>query len=303
MSGSDPRCALVTGAGRGIGRSIAEGLAAAGYRVYAGVRSEAAATQLAAASARIVPVELDVTRADHVAALDAVLPARLDALVNNAGIAVPGPVEAVGSEAVRHQFEVNLFGPLDLTRAMLPRLRGARGRIVFISSVNGRVSFPGSGIYNASKFALEGLADCLRVELRPWGIKVLLVEPGVTDTDPWRHMMAVLDETAADLSPEHRQLYRAHLAGQRAMCQQLQQRTAPAAGVAEAVRRGLTRRRPGARRLVGTDAHALVVLKAMLPTRALDALWARGLGLDQPPTSTVLPRPRSGAARERMPTG
>ncbi len=303
MSASEPRCALVTGAGRGIGRAVAEELAASNYRVYAGVRSDTAAEELAAASAHIVPVELDVTVADHVAALDAVLPPRLDALVNNAGIAVAGPVETIDPDEMRHQFEVNLIGPLALTRAMLPRLRAARGRIVFISSVNGRLSFPGTGVYNASKFALEGIADCLRVELRPWGVAVVLVEPGVTDTDPWREMMSVLDEVAARLSPEDRQLYGAHLAGQRAMCRKLQQRTAPASGVAEAVRRALTRRRPGARILVGTDAHVLAALKAVLPTPALDAVWARGLGLDKAPPSTALPRPRPAAEGRRMPTG
>ncbi len=149
------RTVLVTGAGRGIGRSIAVRLARSGWRVYGGVRTDVAAKELAAESELITPVELDLTVPEHVAALDRTLPERLDAVVNNVGIAVAGPLETLSRADMHHQFDVNLIGPLALTRAVLPRLRRARGRVVFISSINGRVSFPFTGIYNASKYATE----------------------------------------------------------------------------------------------------------------------------------------------------
>ncbi|MFC7618177.1 SDR family NAD(P)-dependent oxidoreductase [Actinokineospora soli] len=220
------------------------------------------------------PVELDITNADHVAALRD-LPG-LDALVNNAGIAVGGPIETIKPDDVRHQFEVNVVGQIAVTQAVLPQLRAARGRIAFISSLNGRVSIPLSGCYNASKFALEALADALRVELRPWRIGVTLVEPGCHDTDPWRGMMDLLDELTAAMTPEHRELYARHTAGQRALLGKLLKQVKPPERVAAAVEKVLTARRPPARVLVGPDARALVGMRRALPTRVLDRFWARG---------------------------
>ena len=140
------RTVLVTGAGRGIGRAIAVRLARSGWQVYGGVRSDVAAKELAAESDLITPVELDVTVPEHLAALDRELPDRLDALVNNAGVGVGGPLETLSRAAMHEQFDVNLIGPLAVTQALLPRLRRARGRVVFISSVNGRVSGGRSGV-------------------------------------------------------------------------------------------------------------------------------------------------------------
>ena len=268
---------LVTGAGRGLGRAIALRLAAAGWDVYAGVRDEQAGKALAAESARITPVELDITDADQVRALRG-LP-RLDALVNNAGIGVGGPVEVVAPDDVRRQFEVNVVGQIAVTQAVLPLLRASRGRIVFISSLNGRVAVPMSGIYNASKFALEAIADALRVELRPWRIGVTLVEPGCHDTDPWRGMMDMLDDLVAGMSPDHRELYAAHNTGQRALLAKLKKQVKPPERVAVAVEKALTARKPPVRLLVGPDARALVGLRRVLPARVLDRFWARGIGL------------------------
>jgi NAD(P)-dependent dehydrogenase (short-subunit alcohol dehydrogenase family) len=300
MSGNEPRTVLVTGAGRGIGRAIAVRLARSGWRVYGGVRTDAAATTLTSESDRITPVQLDVTIPEHVAALDAVLPHRLDALVNNTGIAVAGPVETLGREAMHHQFDVNLVGPLAVTRAVLPRIRASRGRIVFVSSLNGRVSFPFTGLYNASKFAVEATADCLRVELRPWGIRVVLVEPGVIDTDPWQQIGALIDELEAGMTPEHRALYARHLAGERAMVDRLRKGAAPPDTVARAVERALTRRRPRARVLVGRDARMLITMRTALPASGLDWIWARGLGLTEGPTARSTASESS--AQPRRPT-
>lgn len=273
------RSVLVTGASRGIGRATAVRLATSGWRVYAGVRSPDAARDLAGASDLITPVELDVTVAAHVDALADVLPDALDALVNNAGIAVAGPVETLTRADMQRQFEVNLIGPLAVTNAVLPRLRRAHGRIVFISSINGRVSFPFTGLYNASKYAVEAVADCLRVELRPFGVDVALIEPGVVDTDPWHEMDDLLDTLEAGLAEDLRPLYAGHFAGERGLVGTIRRGAQPPAVVADAVERALTRPRVRPRTLVGRDARVLSILKAAAPAGALDAVWVRGLGL------------------------
>lgn len=271
------RTVLVTGAGRGIGRAIAVRLARSGWRVYGGVRTDVAAKELAEDSELITPVELDVTVPDHLAGLDRVLPERLDALVNNAGVAVPGPIETLTRTDMHRQFEVNVFGPLALTRAVLPRLRRARGRVVFISSINGRVSFPFTGMYNASKYAIEAVADCLRVELRPFGVQVALVEPGVIDTDPWHEMDQIIDELEDGLDPEHRELYAPHFARERQLLAKIRTNAKPPELVAAAVERQLTRRRVRPRTLVGADARTILGLKTLLPDRGLDAIWSQGI--------------------------
>ena len=178
---------LVTGASRGIGKSIVEHLAARGWDVIAGVRNERdAAAVIALNPQQISSVILDVTDAGRIAALSESLPERLDAVVNNAGIVVSGPMETVTPDGWRKQLEINVIGQLAVTQAVLPRLRRSRGRVVFISSVNGQLSMPLVGAYSASKFALEAAADALRMELRPWHIGVAIVEPSQTDTDMWR---------------------------------------------------------------------------------------------------------------------
>ncbi len=202
---------LVTGAGRGIGEAIALRLAGNGWTVLAGVRDDLSGERLAAQDGRITPVRLDITDADHIAALADQLPARLDAVVNNAAIGVLGPVEAVSIPAFRHQFEVNLFGQVAVTQAVLPQIRAAHGRVVFISSTGGRAPVLMEGAYCASKFALEGLADVLRVELRPWRIHVSVVEPGPTDTGAWRHIQSLLDDMEQGMSATHRELYEQHI--------------------------------------------------------------------------------------------
>lgn len=270
---------LVTGAARGIGRATAELLAQRGWEVVAGVRRPQDGEVLAAHSDRITPLQLDITSESDLAGLDGQLPSEIDALVNNAGIVVTGPVEAVPAADLRRQLEVNVVAQAAVTQALLPRLRRARGRIVFISSLSGRVATPMFGPYNASKFGLEGMADALRLELAPWGIRVSLVEPAQTDTDLWRQAEDTFDEAAAALSPEHRELYGRHLAGYRKTIPRSQRAAVPATRVAEAVHRALTDRRPRARYVVGKGARAQAVMAQLTPTRAMDLLIRAGTGV------------------------
>lgn len=269
--------ALITGAGRGIGQAISLRLARAGWTVFAGVRDDAGGERLAAADRRITPVQLDITNDAHLSALADQLPERLDALVNNAAIGVLGPVEAVPPADLRRQLEVNVVGQVAVTQAVLPLLRAARGRIVFISSTGGRTVVPMEGAYCASKFALEGLADALRVELRPWHIGVSLVEPGPTDTGSWRDVPKMIDDMEQGMSPAHRELYSRHTAGLRNVVSRFGSRAMAPDAVAQVVERALTARRPRARYPAGADAHVMIAMKAILPTRVGDAV-AAGVG-------------------------
>lgn len=275
---------LVTGAARGIGRATALRLEAAGWDVVAGVRREADGEGLVAAgSGRIVPVLLDVTDSEQVTALADALPARLEAVVNNAGIVVSGPMEGVPLEDFRRQLDVNVVGQVAVTQAVLPRLRESRGRVVFVSSLSGRVATPMTGPYSASKFALEGVADALRMELRPWGIRVVLVEPAQTDTDMWREAEDALEASVAALSPVHRELYAKHIEGSRRMIPRSQKMASPVETVAATIEDALTARRPKARYVVGAGPRAQAVLARLTPTAALDAFLRLASGVPRRP--------------------
>jgi NAD(P)-dependent dehydrogenase (short-subunit alcohol dehydrogenase family) len=275
---------LITGAARGIGRAAALRLAGHGWEVIAGVRrAEDGQSLTQARPDRIGTVTLDVTDPDQVRALDEALPARLDAVVNNAGVVVGGPVEAVPSAELRRQLEVNVLGQVAVTQAVLPRLRASCGRIVFVSSVSGLVATPMTGAYSASKFALEALADALRMELEPWGIRVVLVEPAQTDTDLWRGADDALTESVAKLSPEHRKLYAKHIAGFRKSIPRSQRMAAPVDGVAAAIEKALTVRQPRARYVVGFSARVQALMAGLTPTRMRDAALRAGTGVPRRP--------------------
>ncbi|MGU3502084.1 SDR family NAD(P)-dependent oxidoreductase [Mycobacterium sp. C31M] len=264
---------LVTGAGRGIGRTIAEQLAVAGWDVIAGVRNTVDGAMLTATHPqRISVVVLDITDDEQIAALDDVLPAELDAVVNNAGIVVAGPMETVSREQWRNQLDVNVIGQLAVTRSVLPRLRRSQGRVLFISSVNGRLSTPLIGAYAASKFALEAAADALRMELRPWRIPVVLIEPAQTDTDMWRTAGTMVDEVEDGLSTEHRALYARHISGMRKSVPVSQRIAVKPAKVAAVVIEALTATRPRARYVVGAGPKLQVALLTRMPANLRDRL-------------------------------
>ena len=270
---------LVTGAGRGIGRSIAEHLASRDWDVIAGVRNQQDADAVTAANPlRISAVVLDVTNADHLAQLETTLPAELDAVINNAGIVVSGPMETITTDDWRRQLDVNVTGQLAVTRAVLPRLRTSKGRIVFISSVNGQLSMPMVGAYAASKFALEAAADAMRMELRPWGISVVVVEPAQTDTDLWRKADDMVTEVEAALTSEHRALYARHIRGFRKTIPMSRRLAVSTAKVSSVVEQALTTKRPRARYVVGVGPKLQVALMTNLPTRVRDTLLRKVSG-------------------------
>jgi NAD(P)-dependent dehydrogenase (short-subunit alcohol dehydrogenase family) len=271
---------LLTGASRGIGRATTLRLARAGWTVYATVRSAADGEELVteAASAPVHPLRLEVTSDEQIAALDAALPERLDAIVNNAGIVVSGPLETLSAADLREQFDVNVVGAVALTNLVLPRLRASRGRIVFVSSLSGVISTPMTGAYNASKFALEAIADAWRLELRPWGIKVILVEPAMTDTDLWRKAPETLEAEAAEMSAGHRELYAEHLDGMRKRVPRMQKMAKPVDTVAAAIEKALTAARPRARYPVGADVRVQAALSGVTPDRVKDAAFGRLTG-------------------------
>lgn len=220
--------ALVTGASTGIGRATALRLAAGGWTVLAGVREQAAGERLAAeasAPERVIPLTLDVTdAAQRAAAVERVSEqARsngssgggLDALVNNAGTAVGGPLELISEEDLRAQFEVNVFAPLALIQAVLPAMRARRaGRIVNITSVSGVATWAGTGVYCASKWALEGAALSLADEVEPLGIRVSNIEPGGMRTDyagrSLRQTQRLIDDYAGGPGHQARQILADH---------------------------------------------------------------------------------------------
>lgn len=264
---------LVTGAGRGIGLAITERMAAAGWTVYGTARSDSALTRLNNIE-NVVGVPLDITDRQAIAALPRHLPTTLDGVVNNAGVIVNGPVEGLALDDLSRQFDVNVVSQIAVTQAVLPAIRAARGHIVFMSSVSGLITTPGTGAYSASKYAVESLGDALRIELRPWKIPVSLIEPGPIRTDMWGTMLEEHDAMAAGLSDENRALYADHLAGTRKLLGRMQKLAADPKRVTKAVHHALTSPRPKRRYVLDTASRVQKVAVAASPTALTDRLLA-----------------------------
>jgi NAD(P)-dependent dehydrogenase (short-subunit alcohol dehydrogenase family) len=275
------RSALITGASTGIGRAAALRLDAAGWRVFAGVRRQEDAEALrVAGSERLAPLILDVTEPEQIgAAAEAVAAAEPDGLaglVNNAGVAIPGPLETIPIDEFRRQVEVNLIAQVAVTQAMLPTVRRARGRIVFISSIGGRIAFPFTGAYHAAKFGIEAVGDVFRQELRPWGIRVAIVEPGSIDTPIWERGERTSDEHA---DPRRESLYGQAIEKYRKVVRQTAERGISPEKVAVRIEHALSADRPRSRYLVGLDAKAQARVRPLVPTPAWDRIVARLMGL------------------------
>ncbi|HXF32737.1 MAG TPA: SDR family oxidoreductase [Solirubrobacterales bacterium] len=277
---------LVTGSSSGIGRATVRRLDEAGWKVFAGVRKEEDAAKLREeSSARLEPLLLDVTDAEAIAAAAERVGAEsggLDGLVDNAGNAVAGPLEALPIEDFRRQIELNLIAQVAVTQAMLPAIRTARGRVVLVSSMGGRVALPLTGAYHAAKFGLEAVGDTLRQELSPWGIRVVLVEPGSIDTPIWKSGQEEADELL-ERAPRVRELYGPTIERYRKVVQDTAERGIPAGKVAAKIQHALEARRPRSRYLIGIDAQVMARLKPFVPTPAFDWMIARAMRFPKPP--------------------
>jgi NAD(P)-dependent dehydrogenase (short-subunit alcohol dehydrogenase family) len=281
--------ALITGASTGIGRASALRLAAKGWTVLAGVRDPAAGEQLlsaAGAPGRVIPLQLEVTDSVQIAQAvarvqeesaqgGASVSGGLDALINNAGIGVGGPLELISPEDLRRQFDINVLAQVAVTQAMLPALRRAHGRIVFVSSIGGRVATPFLAPYAASKHAVEAIGDALRVELRSSNIQVALLEPGSVATPIWDKARA--DADAVSIPPELQAEYGNVPAAMSKALADTERRGVSPEVVAKTIEQALTARRMKARYLVGTDAKAMLVVRRLLSDRLFDRFIRRAL--------------------------
>lgn len=272
---------LITGASTGIGRACAEHLVGLGFTVFAGARKQSDIDSLREAGTH--PLTLDVTESESIAsalsAVDDLAPQGLAGLVNNAGIVVGGPLEFVTIEQWRHQLEVNFIGQVAVTQAALPALRRARGRIVNVTSIGGRLATPFLGPYNASKFALEAVTDALRVELRQFGIEVSAIEPGSVATPIWDKGRASADEATASMPAEGLELYGDGIEAMRNGISALERSGVPPLQVVRVIEHALLARRPKTRYVVGRDAKMRLAVSRLVPTRVMDRLVMRVMGL------------------------
>jgi NAD(P)-dependent dehydrogenase (short-subunit alcohol dehydrogenase family) len=279
---------VITGTSSGIGEACALYLDSQGFRVFAGVRKEADGVRLRQRASRrlLTPLLIDITDRDSIASAtrtvaNAIGDAGLTGLVNNAGSVIGCPLEFMPIEQLRQQFEVNTFGHIGVTQALLPLLRKGNGRIINISSAGGRLATPFIGAYTASKFAIEALTDSLRLELQPWGIHVVLIEPGAIATSVFESAKRPSYDILDALPAEYRDLYGGAVDNFMAWSERTIKAGKPPQVVAHAVERALTAARPKTRYLVGSDAKIQVVI-ARMPDRLKDWMLARLLGIPKP---------------------
>jgi NAD(P)-dependent dehydrogenase (short-subunit alcohol dehydrogenase family) len=272
---------VVTGASTGIGEATTRHLASLGFKVFAGVRKEQDAER--ARSNGLEAVRLDVTDPGTIEAARAEIEGALDGtplagLVNNAGVAISGPIEFISPDELTRQLDTNVVGQVRVTQAFLALLRRDRGRVVNISSIGGRIALPLVGPYAASKFALEAVSDSLRREVRGQGIEVGVIEPGAIKTPIWGKGNAAAAEMLAGAPPEAEQLYGDMIRAVRAETVKIEEeRGLPPEEVAKVVGEALTAGRPKTRYLVGRDAKMRAALAKRLPDRVMDSLIGRAL--------------------------
>lgn len=272
---------LVTGASSGMGKACALRLAQAGYTVFAGVRKERDAQMLQReGSSNLIPVILDVTNDQTIAEAFRIIHNRvgdagLAGLVNNAGIGVTAPMELVPLDELRHQFDVNVIGQVAVTQAFLPLIRAARGRIITVGSVGGKITLPYGGPLCSSKYAIESINDALRMELRPWGIHVVLVAPGSIHTPAVDKLVSDSEAMVSTFSPEGKARYAASYMGFVRAFLKLEEEGVGPEVMAETVYRALTARHPKTRYPVGPKSRLLAFLGTWLPGGILDVVRTR----------------------------
>jgi NAD(P)-dependent dehydrogenase (short-subunit alcohol dehydrogenase family) len=279
------RAVVVTGCSTGIGKTCALTLAREGYRVFAGVRKteDGAALAAEAGSAALTPLMLDVTDAAQIArAVEEVSAAlgdegELAGLVNNAGIAVYGPLELLPIEALRQQFEINVIGHVAVTQAFVPLLRRDRGRVIMIGSSSGFLTPPFLGPYASSKCALESISDAFRRELAPWGIEVCLMQPGAVITPLWDKSIGDGDAWFDALPDAVRNLYARGYGAMRQLFKDKSGKGITAEKLAERVLHALTANNPRPHYPMGTDTLGYRVMNK-LPPKIVDTMLATSLG-------------------------
>ena len=295
-----PKSVVITGASTGIGAACALHLDKLGLRVFAGVRRQADAEALKSkASSRLVAIALDVADGLSVSTAasavgGAVGDAGLDGLVNNAGVVVTGPVEFLPLPELRRQLEINVVGQVAVTQAFLPLIRAARGRIVNMGSIAGRLATPFSSAYGASKFALEALTDALRLELAPWGISVSIIEPGAVATPIWEKGMKNGAAMLAAAPPEALVLYAEALEAFKKTSEHAAKNAADPMDVARAVEHALTAAKPKTRYVVGRRARIGAAMALLVPDRMRDTMVAKAMRLPKDAPSTP-PKAGEGA--------
>ncbi|RMB79470.1 SDR family oxidoreductase [Streptomyces shenzhenensis] len=275
-----PELILITGASTGMGAAAARELAHRGYHVLAGVRRQSDADALR--TAQLEPVMLDITDPGQIAAAarriaDDPAGRPLRAVINNAGIAINAPVEVLTMDEWRRQFEVNFFGHVAVTKAVLPSLHASSGRVVNISSVGGKVAMPTYGAYAGAKFAMEAMSDSLRRELAPHGVQVVVVEPGGVQTEMTGHGIERARDTIAALSPAQRGRYGGLLQAIINQAAAFTKSGLPAEAAGRVIADAATVRRPRTRYTIGRDAALLTRLQRILPDKALDRVLAANL--------------------------
>lgn len=256
----------MSGASTGIGAASAERLARDGFLVFAGVRGDADAQNVEALHPNVRALRLDVTDAASIEAAEKTVAAAgvpLRGLVNNAGVAIGGPVEFLPLAQWRRQFDVNFFGAIALTQAFLPLLRATRGRIVFVGSVSGRLASPFVAAYSSSKFALRAMSDALRVELVPSGIRVTLIEPGGVRTPIWRKGRDSIAELVGLMPPAAQEHYGGHMDALYAATESEERTGLPAERVSDAIAHALSSPKPRTHHLVGVQARVGSTLALM----------------------------------------
>ncbi|MEU8201426.1 oxidoreductase [Streptosporangium sp. NPDC049046] len=277
MTSTKNKTALVTGASSGIGEATALKLLQLGYDVYGAARRVDRLKTLADRGVR--PLAMDVTDTGSMTSgMEEIIAAtgRIDVLVNNAGYGSYGAVEDVPMKEARTQFDVNVFGAIELTRLVLPHMRAQHsGTIVNVTSMGGKIHTPLGGWYHGTKFALEALSDCLRLEVKPFGIDVVVIEPGGIATE-WGGIAAEKLKEASGTGP-----YGAQAA---AVSKSLSspanaRRNSPPTVIADTVAKAVTARRPKTRYTAGFGAKPLILTRRLLPDRAFDALISRATGL------------------------
>ena len=272
---------LITGATSGIGLATTRRLAGSGYRVLAGYRDDDGLERLKSQAngrvGEIRPVRIDVTDVESIesslaAAKDATDGDGLVGVVNNAGIPVTGPLEILPLDQLRRELEVNFLGQIAVTQAFLPMLRATKGRLIFMSSIGGKVVFPFAGAYHASKHALEAAAEAFRMELEGSGVDVVSVEPGITDSRIWAKASEQAQQMMASLDPPQRHLYERDMAKfDERMRKTRDGDNMDADQVAGQVEEALTAKSPSTRMPVGAAAKVAYRLRPIIP----DTIWAK----------------------------